>query len=140
MPRQWRPHTPRAPVTSAAAGVWLSSKRRDCGGRSGGARRRRGAWSRWERSTVAISPNLTSTSSHLTSPHLASPYLTHLTLPLQVREDHERHLDEREEEWAMALAAERAEYREALRREREKLSDDLDEKVCFAKPSQAEPS
>ena len=40
-----------------------------------------------------------------------------------------RHLEEREEEWAMALAAERAEHREALRRERERLEELLEEEV-----------
>ena len=44
-----------------------------------------------------------------------------------LHEEHERHIEEREEEWAMALAAERAEHREALRREKERVSEVLEE-------------
>ena len=46
-----------------------------------------------------------------------------------LHEEHERHIEEREEEWAMALAAERAEHREALRREKERVSEVLEEEV-----------
>ena len=42
---------------------------------------------------------------------------------------HERRLEDREEEWAAALAAERADHRDALARERERLQSLLEEEV-----------
>ena len=47
----------------------------------------------------------------------------------ELKAEHDRHVDDREEEWAMALAAERAEHREAQRRERDRLSGVLEEEV-----------